>query len=479
MKRNIKKSFGSFEKSQAIKRSVSLLTLAGILWALPLLVSQLASQSGVAVSGWHLTNATVEAQQKKRKKTRRVPAMREATYKKITEAHVMIDPESLPREEGEPPPEPTGTPEEAIELLMELMERKGVNSYERAQIWSTLAFAYYTLDDMDAAINAYEQILRETITEPLELTALRALFQLYFAEEQYHKALDYIDRWTEVNGEPDPSVVYFKASIYYQLDDLEESMRQALLVEEICNAQGRQMRENWWYLQVVLYNEFQQDDDVIRVLETLLAHYPKKQYWMNVGGAYSEKGWEDRALSAYYAVYVQGFMDKESELVSLSQRLLSHDESPNPYEAAQVLEEGLESGIVEENEKNMRLLATAYTLAQEHSDAINAWRDSAKYAEDGDIDYRLAQALANEDRHKEAVESYRDAIKKGDLRKESDVYFWLAISQMQLEDWEGAKDSFRAVARLDEDMEDLTRKYIKSISREQTRLEKIKAMLES
>ena len=92
------------------------------------------------------------AAEKEKKKTRRVPALRESTYKKISEANVMIDPESVPREEGEPPPEPTGTPADAIQMLMSYKERRGLNSYEKAQIWNTLAFAYYTMGDMKLSL---------------------------------------------------------------------------------------------------------------------------------------------------------------------------------------------------------------------------------------------------------------------------------------------------------------------------------------
>ena len=42
----------------------------------------------------------------------------------------------------------------------------------------------------------------------------------------------------------------------------------------------------------------------------------------------------------------------------LSQRLLNAEV---PFEAASVLEAGIDADIVEQNEKNLRLLATCYT----------------------------------------------------------------------------------------------------------------------
>ena len=45
------------------------------------------------------------AEEEKKKKTRRVPAISQSLYKQISEAQIMIDPDSIPREEGEPAPE--------------------------------------------------------------------------------------------------------------------------------------------------------------------------------------------------------------------------------------------------------------------------------------------------------------------------------------------------------------------------------------
>ena len=275
---------------------------------------------------------------------------------------------------------------------------------------------------------------------------------------------------------PDAGVTFIKATAYYQLDDFRESLRWAIRVEEIATEQQKEIKENWWYLQVVLYNELQDSDNVIRVLETLIAYYPKKQYWMYLAGMYSEKEWDDKSLSAYYAAYMQGFLAKESEVVMLSQRLLG---SSVPYEASQILEKGFKDGLIEENEKNLTLLATAYTMSQETDNAIDAWREATRFAENGDLHYRLAQALAQEDRHKEAVDAYSDAQKKGDTDDPDDIAFWKGISLMQLERWDAATRSFRNAAKLgDKRMKKQTRQYIRYIAGEKRREEELRKMLE-
>ena len=444
------------------------LAILGVLWVLPLLIGQLNFDLAIGQS--------VQAADAGKKKTRKVPAMRETTYRKLSEAQVMIDPESAPREEGEPAPEPSGTPQDAVRLLLKLQERRGLNSYEMAQIWNTLAFAYYVMEDIPNTIRSYEMILKQgTISEALEFSSLRALFQLHYAEENYRKSIEFINQWQALKEIPDAQVNFIEATAYYQLDDLRNSIKHAIETEEIALSQQKDVKENWWYLQVVVYNDLDDIDKVIEVLEKLIEHYPKKQYWMHLAGMYSEKEWDDKALSAYYTAYVQGFFKKESEVVMLSQRLLSMN---NLYEATEILEKGFKDEIIEEDEKNLRLLATAYTMSQEYAQAIDAWRDAARYAEDGELQYRLAQALASEDRHKEAITAYRAALKKGEVRSEADVNFWLGISLMQLERWDQATRAFRDSSRKDKKRQKQARQYIRYIAGEKRRQRELKKMLE-
>lgn len=421
----------------------------------------------------NVTGLSVQASDKK---TRKVPAIREATYKKLAEAQIMIDPESAPREEGEPPPEPNGTPRDGINMLLKLLERRGLNSYEKAQVWNTLAFGYFTIEDLPNTIRAYENVIAAgTITEALEKNSLRALFQLYYSEEQYRKALDYIARWEVLNEGTTSAVTFVKATAYYQMENYRESLKYALQLEELAVQEEREVKENWLYLQVVLYNELKDIPAQIRVLERMVVKWPKKQYWMHLAGMYSETNQDDRSLSAYYAVYKLGLLEKESEIVMLAQRMLNAD---IPYEAARVLEKGFKSDIIEENEKHLKLLATCYTLAQEKAKAIDAWKDATRYAEDGELFYRLAQALAQSDRHKEAAKAYQDAIDYGDLEDESDVQFWLGISLMQLENWDSAIRAFREASKGDDRMQKQARQYVRYINGEKRRQEELRKMLE-
>ena len=120
-----------------------------------------------------------------KKKTRRVPAISQSLYKQMSEAQIMIDPDSIPREEGEPVPVPKGTPQDGINMLLDMTKKRKLNSNELSQLWNLLAFGYYTLEDLPNTIYSYEQVLAAgkvgLITEALEKNSLRALFQLNYS----------------------------------------------------------------------------------------------------------------------------------------------------------------------------------------------------------------------------------------------------------------------------------------------------------
>mgnify|MGYP000846683772 FL=1 len=149
-----------------ISTFIGTVTAVSVLWALPTVVS--------LIPGQQFESGTVYAAEKK-KKPRKVPPLTEKIYKAIAQAQLLIDPDSIPLEEGQERPDVVADPRQAVSDLLEVLNRRKINSYEKAQVWNTLAFAYYTLEDTPNTMKAYENVLKqELISEALELSSLRA-----------------------------------------------------------------------------------------------------------------------------------------------------------------------------------------------------------------------------------------------------------------------------------------------------------------
>ena len=73
------------------------------------------------------------------------------------------------------------------------------------------------------------------------------------------------------------------------------------------------------------------------IYEILVNLYPKKLYFLQLGGLYGQLGREKDYMITLKAAHAKDFLDKESEYLALAQLLLLNQ---NPYWAAQVLVSG-------------------------------------------------------------------------------------------------------------------------------------------
>merc|ERR1711904_97481 len=108
--------------------------------------------------------------------------------------------------------------------------------------------------------------------------------------------------------------------------------------------EGYKPRENWYSLLAGCYSELK--DEIgeresllkqIPIYEILVNLYPKKTYFIQLGGAYGTLGRERDYMITLKTAFQKDFLDKESEYLALAQLLLLNK---NPYWAAEVLVSG-------------------------------------------------------------------------------------------------------------------------------------------
>ncbi len=236
-------------------RALSLIAITGLAAAVVIPVSSL--QAGAIAGG--AVKSTASAYE-----VSTVPQIGKAVYDVLADAQRLVEDDS---------------PAKAVEMANELLANTSLNSYEAAQTWNLLAFAHWRLEDTPMTIEAYLKVLEQgDIPVPLERATLRALFQLYFGEAHYENTITYIGRWTALTPTHDAGVTFIRATAYYQTQQFEAALRSALEVEEIATNRGETVKENWLYLQVVLYDRMNRLYDVEAVLAKLVAQYPKPQY---------------------------------------------------------------------------------------------------------------------------------------------------------------------------------------------------------
>ncbi|MEM1436830.1 MAG: tetratricopeptide repeat protein [Pseudomonadota bacterium] len=344
-----------------------------------------------------------EESQLKGKKTRKVPSMSEAVFKKLAEAQEAIDAKDF---------------DTALNVINRQLERgtRSMNGNEVGQLYNMMGFIHFSKEDYPAAIDAYKKVIGqgEDIPEGLETTTLYTLAQLSFVAERYNDALRYMETWITKANNPGPEPHIFMGQVYYQKKDYPSATTQIETGINKAKERGTAIKEQWWALLNFLYYEREDWPKVLEILEILVKQFPKRQYWVQLAGIHGQQGNEREQLLAMEAAYIAGYLDKQTDLTNLSGLLM---QAEVPYRAAKVLEKGMNDGVVEKSSKTLQSLGQAWQIAAETDKAIPVFEAAAKLADDGKIYDRLANLYLDDDQFKSCVTAADSALKKGGLRK--------------------------------------------------------------
>ena len=391
--------------------------------------------------------------------TRETPAMRERVYSRLAEAQACSEMDDLVC---------------AQELLEEVRAMDGLNSYEIAQMWNFYAFIYFGQDNYPEAINAYEMVLvQPDLPLGMETTTRFTLCQLYFQQERYQDSLDMLDQWFAVAENPGPDPYILRAQIFYQLQQYREGIEPVLQAIEVAQVQGQELQENWYRLLNVFYYELEDYPNVINVLRTIIDSWPKREYFLQLSAMYGQEGDEARQLALYETAYEAGWLERSNEFVQIAQLLLGAD---IPVKAAKIMEAGLEEGTIESTENNWRVLAQAWQLAQEDVRAIPALGRAASMSENGEIDLRLAQSHQNLANWQDCVDTAREGLRKGDLRRPDQGNMILGACLFELEEYTAARAAFEE-AEEDTRSRSAAQSWIQYVNSEEQRENELQAAL--
>jgi tetratricopeptide (TPR) repeat protein len=363
-------------------------------------------------------------------KTKQAQAVSKEFFDRIQKAQELVDAEN----HGE-----------ALDVLESLRNRKGITEYETQQVLNYIGFVKYNLDDFAGAMAAYEEMIAIPSIEPQILkNTLYTMAQLSTVQEKYQDALNYLDKYFELETNPAPMNYILLAQNYYQVNryaDMVEPIETA-----ISEAQRREMevREDWYVLLNFAYFQQENYSKVRDIQKILLVNWPKKRYWFSLAGAYTELGEEQNLIAAYDAAYTQGMFEKESEYVTMAQLFM---QAEVPYKAAQLLDEQMEAGVVGKNAKNYRLLSQALTLAAEDEQSIPALQEAARLSDDGELNLRLGNAHLNLGQYDECVAAIREGLNKGGIKSPDNAQISLGMCLYNLKEYNDALAAFREAGK--------------------------------
>jgi uncharacterized protein HemY len=309
---------------------------------------------------------------------------------------------------------------------------------------------------------------------PIRNAALFTLAQLNLVQEKYDEGIELILQWMDQVETVTAQSWYLLGQAYFQKEDFNKSMSSMKTAISLAEEEGYKPKENWYVIVAACIGELKKQigekESLLQQLdiyEILVNLYPKKLYFIQLGGAYGQLGREKDYMITMKAAYAKDFLNKESEYLALTQLLLLNQ---NPYWAAQVLVSGQNKiitytetvldkntgkevkvektgPVVKDSEKNLKLLADSWRMAQEVDKAIPVLEKAAVLSKDGKAYVLLGNLYLGEDRMQEAVDAIKKGLKKGKIEKLSQVHLTLGQAYFELQKFEEAKKEFRIAAR--------------------------------
>ena len=418
-------------------------------------------------------------------KYKKARALQTGTAKKMAKVYEALE---VVDDKGEPDPDM----ETVLSILTELRrDMANLKSYDRSVMWNAWAFVYFSDGKYDQAMDAYYNLINEPeVTIGLRVGALLSLAQLHLVQENYKEGIELILQWMNEVEKVTAQSYSLLGQAYYQTGDFRKSLSSMETAVRMAEEEGYKPRENWYVIMAASIGELKKEigekESLLRqidIYEILVNLYPKKQYFIQLGGSYGQLGREKDYMITLKAAHQKDFLNKESEYLALTQLLLLNQ---NPYWAAQVFVSGQKKMItivdekteeekvvpvIKDTEKNLKLLADAWRMAQEIDKAIPVLEKAANMSKDGESYVLLGNLYLSEDKVEKAVEAINKGLEKGKVKKLSQVYLTLGQAYFELEKFEDAKKNFRIAARdKDKKIKQQANNWIKYTENEEIRV---------
>ena len=441
----------------------------------------------------------IEAQssdQKKQIKYKKARALQSKTAKQMAKVYEALEEVD---DNGEPSPDM----ETVIEILTVLRnDEANLKSYDRSVVWNSWGYVYFTEGKYDLAMSAYQKVIdEEEVTLPIRNAAIFTLAQLYLVKENYKKGIELILLWMDEVEEVTAQSWSLLGQAYFQEGNYKQSMSSMKKAISMSEEEGYKPKENWYVIVAACIGELKKEIgekesllQQLEIYEILVNLYPKKLYFIQLGGTYGQLGREKDYMITLKAAHAKDFLDKESEYLALAQLLLLNQ---NPYWAAKVLVSGQKKittttetivdkitgeeskidktgPVVKDNEKNLKLLADSWRMAQEIDKAIPVLERAAKLSKDGKSYVLLGNLYLAEDKLEKAVDSIKKGLKKGKIDKISQVHLTLGQAYFELQKFDEAKKEFRTAARdKDKKVKTTANNWIKYTENEEIRVKNL------
>ena len=319
------------------------------------------------------------------------------------------------------------------------------SAYEAAVVRELSADLYIARGDYSAALSALQPVVQQGILPPNEQrSAELTLAKLQVGNGQYQAGLDSMRAWLQGQDTNQPDALITIAQAYAELGQCRQAIPYAKrAVEAVADPQ-----QEWFQLWIVCQYDIHDYVGAADALTAALSRFPDQtQYWQQLGEAYAQSGDDSKALAVYALMYRQGLIREAQDYLTLASLYMRNNV---PYQAAQVLQEGLTSSALPATDANYTLLASAWQQAGDTEREVAALTEAVKVAKTGDPYLAQAQVYAGRHEWFSVIDAGKKAIAKGSLRRPGRAWLLVGIAQVQNRQYDDGAASLREALKYDD-----------------------------
>ena len=279
---------------------------------------------------------------------------------------------------------------EALRDTQELLESRRLSAYERAQTQLLLVDLLLGEERYEDAIKPLRAALDgDGLPEARRAQTRYTLGQLYNQVGKHREALRTLEAWLKEADEVPPRAYFTLAVTCLELERVKDARRYA---DQARKAAGDKLSRAQYQFLAALY--FQQAD--WRALSPLLVEaigrFPSElRFWKQLTQTHLERRRETEALAVLRMAYAQRLLERGEDLVQMAQLLRMQGA---PWEAAQVLEDGLRRKRIKADARHRLMLGEAWMAAREYERAYPVLRQVAEETRQASDWLRLTRLYA-------------------------------------------------------------------------------------
>ncbi len=311
-----------------------------------------------------------------------------------------------------------------LDLLLPITKKTKKNSLNQAMSWQLIGHAYASQNNTLKAIEAYESALTQnTLQDSLKKPIVINLGQLYIGEKKYQKGIALLKQLLESEkaNSDNANIHILVANGYYELNQFTAAIPHVQRAIEF----NKSDKESWHQLLVSLYFELKKFEHAAKQLEKTILIFPdKKLYWKQLASIYMQLSEDKKALKILQLAWQKDLLTEEQDILDLSNLYALQD---LPFEAALVLQTGLDNKTIVSNFKLWDRLSRLYLLAKEQNRAIKAMEKAITFSNKADDYLTLARIYMADEQWFNAQKILEMALTKQPSNPSEIKYFYAIV----------------------------------------------------